>query len=270
MSTPYPSPVDQLLVLGEATFGFGWIDYPAMGLAAEHVPELIRMATDEALSGADQDAVELWGPVHAWRALGQLRAEAAVEPLFALFERFEAADEPDDYVRNDIPRVLGMIGPAAFEPLRGFLARVALDEEGWTAAAGSDGLTVLAQHHPEMRDAVVRALMRQLQWWARQDEGLNSLLIANLVELKAVEAAPMIESVFAAGAVDLLFGDWEDAQVGLGLIPERITPRPRHVLRSRFRSAPASGAPARGGGDAAKRRRKAQKAARQRSRKRRR
>jgi HEAT repeat protein len=36
---------------------------------------------DEAPLWADQNSMEVWAPVHAWRALGQLRAEEAIKPL---------------------------------------------------------------------------------------------------------------------------------------------------------------------------------------------
>src|SRR5579864_7878643 len=48
------------------------------------------------------------GKVHAWRALGQLRAVEAVEPLLELFDRLE----DDDWVHEELPAVFGLIGPA--------------------------------------------------------------------------------------------------------------------------------------------------------------
>jgi hypothetical protein len=50
----------------------------------DQVPELIRMALDEDLHWADTESAEVWAPLHAWRTLAQLRAEAAVEPLIGL------------------------------------------------------------------------------------------------------------------------------------------------------------------------------------------
>ena len=85
MSEPYHDPVAQLLTLGdprqEGRIVSEWCDYPALGLTAEHVPELVRMALDDDLHWCDWERAEVWAPLHAWRALGQLRAESAVEPL---------------------------------------------------------------------------------------------------------------------------------------------------------------------------------------------
>ena len=46
----------------------------------------------------------------------------------------------------------------------------------------------------------------------------NGFLIRYLIKLQAVEAAPLMERAFAADRADLsIVGDWEDAQVDLGL-----------------------------------------------------
>jgi hypothetical protein len=66
---------------------------------------------------------------------------------------------------------------------------------------------------------------------ADQDPSLNAFLINSLVALRAVEAAPVIEAAFAANAVDLsIQGDWEEVQIKLGLLTQRLTPRPRSWL----------------------------------------
>ncbi|MFL5542620.1 MAG: hypothetical protein ACJ8J0_26790, partial [Longimicrobiaceae bacterium] len=155
----------------------------------------------------------------------------AIDPLVGLLEG------DDDWALEEVPDVLGMIGPAAFEPLRAALAKWSL-ASSWPAAAAASGLTEIAKRFPEMRDTVVAALAKQLRWWARQDLDLNTLLVHDLVELRAVEAAPVIEEAFAADAVNIGWGedDWEDVQVALGLLPERITPRP--VYESPFRLGP--------------------------------
>jgi hypothetical protein len=241
-----------------------------MGFTGEHVPELIRMATDLDLADSEEDTAEMYGGIHAWRTLGLLRAEAAIGPLIELL-----GDTDDDWVQDEFPDVMGMIGPAAIEPLRAALARWAL-EGTWDAAFAARGLLEIARRFPETRDAVVAALTRQLRWWARHDPNLNSMLVHDLVELKAAEAAPVMEEAFAAGAVDTLWtDDWEDVQVALGLLPERITPKPPYVPPAWLSSTPfirrvaPDPAAASNPAAAAKRRKKAGKAARRRKGKRR-
>ena len=241
VSTSYLPPLDPLLALGEPEFGHRnpWPDYLAMGFTAEHVPELMRMVADESLDGEeaadDEIPPERYAYIHAWRTLGLLRAEAAIGLLV------DFMDSDNDWAHEELPSVLGMIGPAAFESLRTALSRWSLSFEPWSAGAAAAGLVEVAQRFPEMRDAAVAALARQLRWWARQDPDLNEMLVHDLVELHAVEAAPVIEEAFAADAVDMSYGadDWEDVQVALGLLPERITPRPVPVLPTRLRPTPA-------------------------------
>lgn len=79
---PYAEPVARLVRLGwseEATFVESKSDYVQMGLTAADVPELIRLACDVDLRDNGKDP-GFHGPQHAWWALGQLRAEEAIQP----------------------------------------------------------------------------------------------------------------------------------------------------------------------------------------------
>src|SRR2546422_9802392 len=109
ISIAYRPPVDQLLALGKAERHGTGVDYTKLGIGRDHVPELIRMAVDEALNSGPSDSKLVWAPVHAWWALAQLRAEEAVVPLLSLLPRIHANN--DDWVGEDVPRVLAAIGP---------------------------------------------------------------------------------------------------------------------------------------------------------------
>ena len=78
---------------------------------------LVRRA-HEALNNGDPDSAEVWAPVHAWRALGQLRAEASIAPLLV---HLKTAD-PDDVADLELPVVFGMIGPAAVPDIADFIS----------------------------------------------------------------------------------------------------------------------------------------------------
>lgn len=250
-STPYAPPVDRLLAPGEERARQRpWPDYPAeYGLGAEHIPELIRLATDMELWFSGGEGPEIWAPLHAWRALGQLRAEAAVEPLLGMLD--ELADE--DWALEELPVVFARIGAAAIPPLAEFLA--GSTHALWARVASTSALEKIAEADPSAREAVVAALTRQLGKWYRQDKLLNAHLIHVLVELGAREAAPLMEEAFAADRVDIaLRGDWEDVQVDLGLLPERRTVRPplhpeleplASLLRERLASRPSPGSSSR-------------------------
>jgi hypothetical protein len=224
-TSDYTEPVSKLLTMGDCRGQAEWPDYLALGLGPEHVADLIRMVEDEGLNRADSDSLEVWAPIHAWRALGQLGAEAAVEPLLGRLWRIDELE--DDWVGEEIPVVLGMIGPAAVPKLAEYLAD--LQRGLWARVAVGHALAEVGQRHADARDDCVAALSGVLDGFADHDPSLNGFLISYLVDLKAVEAAPQMESAFAADCVDIsILGDWEDAQIELGLLEERLTPAPQY------------------------------------------
>jgi hypothetical protein len=279
MAASYPPPVDQLVTLGEIKFPDAWLDYRALGLSDEHVPALAGMLEDEDLQWEawrkGDDSGRFWAPAHAWRALGQLgaSASAAVEPLIRLLLR----SLDSDWSSEEIPRVLGMIGPSALPAVREALGPAAANaEEPMGSARLGSALVYLARAHPETRGDAVAAVMDQLRAWPGQHETINAFLISDLIDLGAVEAAPLMEAAFAGEAVDeSVAGDWEDVQVEMGLLSERITsPRPflyEDIVRTRRPAKPAIPTP---GSDSAAARssklRKAQKQASKRGHKRKR
>lgn len=229
MSRSYENPVAGLITLGEEPARRGrWPDYPTeLGLDSSHVPELIRMIVDPDLRFADSDSIEVFAGIHAWRALGQLRAEAAIEPLLTLLDQADEVD--DEWAFEELPKVLAMIGPSAVGPI----AERLLDTSRnlYTRIAASEALRLMADQHEVARGAAVDVLAMQLGRYDQDDPTLNGSVVTSLAELKAVDKAPLIERAFSAGAVDInVMGDWEDAQIQLGLLEERTTPRPRFTL----------------------------------------
>jgi hypothetical protein len=221
MSANYSSPVSELLTFGDCRDFRGWPNYLDLGLTSEHVPELIEMATDKELNWADPESLEIWAPVHAWRALGQLRAVSAIEPLLDLFHELDDID----WAYDELPRVYGMIGPEAIPALARYL-----DDAShglWPRVTAAFSLERIAAGDLSARDECVTLLSRQLERFAENDPLLNGFLITYLLDLRAVEAAPLMERAFAADRVDIsIQGDWEDVQVELGLKAARKTPRP--------------------------------------------
>jgi hypothetical protein len=260
MTALYIAPVDRLLRLGaEPARRRTWPDYRTLGLEPRHVPALIRMATDPVLHAAEERDPAGWAPVHAWRALAQLGAEEAAVPLLALLER----ELENAWVHEEIPGVLGMIGPAALPGATLLLFDEGRSEPLRLAAAGV--IANVAHEHPDRRDEAAAILAKQLEDWLHQRPLLNGYLVADLAGLGYTDAAPLMEAAFAAGAVDPgVMGDWEDVQVELGLLEERTTPPPYDIgydVRRAGAATPSSNADAK-----AKARRKAEKQARKRNR----
>jgi len=223
-TTDYPPPVDKLLTYGrpEPSNAQYWPDYLELGLGAEHIPDLLRMTADEELWEAGEDASENWAPVHAWRALGQLRAVNAVEPLLHLLvERVR-----DDWAIDELPQVYGLIGAAAIPTIEAYLADKSHQEATGLIA---ESLEIMTKLHPEDKPEAVAALIRLLENLEENDDELNGALISSLVDLKVLEALPLIERAFAANRVDeFMTGDWDNVQVELGL--KEASPEPPMLL----------------------------------------
>ncbi|MGF1535952.1 MAG: hypothetical protein ACFB4J_05625 [Elainellaceae cyanobacterium] len=193
-----------------------WANYPErFGFTAADIPELIRMASDPLFDELDADKTEaVWAPVHAVRALGQLRAEEAVAPLLELLLR------DDDSFNQNIPQAIGLIGPRAIKPSTAFIQDS--ENDVWAQIFAVDSFEVLALNYPEHRQSCIDALIPVLENYPeREDELLDSSLIRALTELNAAEAAPLIETVFAHKDVDeFVTGSWPRVQVKLGLKQE--------------------------------------------------
>lgn len=216
----YKNPVDRLLTQGEVGWSrkAEWPDYVALhGLAAEHVPELIRMASDAEIY-KECNEVEGWATLHARRALGQLRAIEAVSPLLAAMDNFI---DYDDFWTEELDRTLAMIGPGAIPALLARLAERKPDE--FTRATCASTLENIGKAHPEARDKIVAALTAQLAGHEDDRSGwmVNASIADVLVELMAVESAAVVEAAFAADVVDeSLAGGWASARYRLGLGPK--------------------------------------------------
>jgi HEAT repeat protein len=219
----YPPPLDKLLSLGRPQPWDVWADYASLGMRAEHVPELIRMAADPARLDAESDGPEAWAPLHAWRALGELRAADAVDPLLGLLRRID--EEEDDSVSEDLPGVFALIGEPALEPLKRYLADPSHGE--WARACAARGIERIGTASPRLRDAAVAALVEALDRHADQPPALNGFLVSNLLDLRAADRIGAIERAYRSGHVEEdICGSLAEVRAELGLAPKPIRPRP--------------------------------------------
>ena len=202
--TTYTSPVDKLLTLGkpESVSPETWPNYLELGLGPEHIQDLIRMATDlefrgpESSEESEEEDPDFWAPLHAIRALGQLHAEIALEPLVNLLAELE----DDEWMLEELPSVYGMIGPVAIPTLSAYLADSS--HEMYSRAYASNGFIEIAKRYPESREECIAATSKQLETFEENDEELNAFIISDLLQLKAVETLPLIEDAFKADRVD--------------------------------------------------------------------
>ena len=221
----YQEPVSSLLTygkLGDRGLSQQWPDYLALGFGDEHVSDLIRMATDAELNASNGESVEVWAPLHAWRALGQLSAEDAVEPLVRLFDAFEY----DDWIPSELPRVFAMIGPVAIPTLAAYLDDENVDEMYRISVPVC--FEKIAKRHPSAYDDCVAVLVEQLRHYRTNGATLNAFIICALVDLRATHTIDDIRKVFLEDLVDeLVMGDVEDVEIEMRLRTFRSSPRKR-------------------------------------------
>ncbi len=229
----YRPPVDKLLTCGVNDWitPDKWPDYRELGIGPEHIPDLIQMATDEELHDAGAQSTEVWAPMHAWRALGQLRAVEAVEPLLGLFSRLE----DDDWVDEELPDVFGMIGPAALPALAEYMTDLPHSVSSRISVITS--IEKIVKRWPGARGECLALLENRLERFEENEPLVNGFLVLALVKLGAKEAAPLIKRAFDAGYVDtMVVGDWAEVQRVLGRKEAGLTSI--GFLKSRLEGAP--------------------------------
>src|SRR5436305_9916807 len=221
----YPSPVDKLLSYAtcediDIISHEQWPNYLELGFGPEHIPALLRLAMDATYAASNSEDAKYCAPVHAWRILGLLRAEAAIESLITLTE------DPDygDIASDELPEVYALIGPAAIPRLKAFLA-----DPSHTASARIDAsacIEKIAQMHPEVKAECIAIITHQLELFAENDPEVNAFLILALRDLKVPEAMPLIKQAFEADCVaEFVVGTYDDVQVTFGL--QERTERPQ-------------------------------------------
>jgi hypothetical protein len=228
LRTDYAGPVQRLLTIGE-TRSYDpaeWPDYAVeFGLGREHIAELSRLACDRALNYGDPDGREAWAPLHAWRALGQLQAEASVAPMLAFLKTAEG----DEAVIEEFPKVFGMIGSPAIPHIERFLSD--RSSPTFPAITAIEGLKEIAKRHPDCRTESVNVLARTLGQHTDADESINGFAVSALIDLGAVEVIDAIREAFRRNSVDIsIAGDEEDVEIALGLRDYRSTPAPVYQI----------------------------------------
>jgi hypothetical protein len=210
--TTYQPPVNKLLTYGDCRKIKGIPDYLELGFTDEHIPELIQMSVDPDLNWGDSESLEVWAPIHAWRVLGQLKAQVAIVPLINLFHELEDSDWT-----QELHEVLANIGPTTLPHLRTYLADAT---HGLYPRAGVvETFPYIARQHLETRDTCIDILKNQLEKFEGNERELNAFIIWALADdLKAVDVAPLMEKAFEAKRVDkTIVGNWYSVQVALGL-----------------------------------------------------
>lgn len=221
-SAQYSEPVSRLLSCGSLLEHTELIDYQGLGLSQEDIPALITMSADNDLHWADPESDEVWAPVHAWRALGQLRAAEAVPVLLEQLALLD--DDDDEWAGEELPDVFGMIGEAAVQGLTGYVRNK--QNSLMMRAVAASALAKIGIRFPETRETCIAVLEKELARFSQKDAELNGFLVSYLLDLQAVEALATIEVAYQRDCVDpTVCGDFEDVEIDLGVRDKRTKPR---------------------------------------------
>ena len=203
-------PIQTLYTLGECDIGFeNWPDYPSMGLLKEHAPELIKLATDMdlLLVRIDMGSPKIWTPIHAWRALGQLKIEDAIEPLISIMDPM--AELLEEWADDELPHVFRLIGPSSAPPLIEFL-----DDEShemYARATAIEALGEIMGFHGDVREECIGVLVRYLKNFRENDPHINARICWQLASNYVVDYIPEMMAAYEADCVDRDWsGEWED------------------------------------------------------------
>jgi hypothetical protein len=224
----YTSPVNQIFQLAPPSTIKDWSIYANLGITIAHLPELARMAIDEDLLYGEEEA-EFWAPPHAWRMLGVLGTPEAITPLITVLHDW--SEENWDWLGEEIKEVFGLIGAAALPELAATLSNT--KHSSYTRENSVMSITEIFKQHPAAQDECIALLTAQLARFSKNDPDLNAYLVAALAtDLNAVGSATVIEQAYRSGRVNEDFiGDWDDAQVGLGLKDaSEVPPRSRNII----------------------------------------
>ncbi len=213
--------VQKLFTLGEIEHNAPWIDYLKLGLSKDDLPQLLELLTDSTLLDASVESKEIWVPQHIWRALGQLADNSAIPELVTSFNILTK----DHSAATELPVVMAMIGTAAQQPLGHFLLDTHNNEVARIIAA--QALQNIAEKTPASRALSVKCLTKQSALLDETTLDLNTLVLCNLIDLKAAESINEIQALCQHQMIDLFtVGDLEDIEIALGLRDERETERP--------------------------------------------
>ncbi|MCZ7673766.1 MAG: hypothetical protein M5U34_44950 [Chloroflexi bacterium] len=196
---PYTEPVKRLLALGPPREGWRepWQDLPALcGLTQDDVPELVRLAGEKDLYQFREEFPEAdFGPLYAWRALGQLGDEAAIAPLVALF-----ADETTYEIGDEVCQVFALFGETAIPALEQLL--VDPSQPMYAHLLAIQCLVKMGKELAPWRDRCIGSLGALLERYQEHSPEINAELVWGLANLNAKSYLRLIEAAYAARKVD--------------------------------------------------------------------
>ncbi len=204
----YSEPVKKLITHGSPKRVCRWPNYSKLGILHRHIPELIVVLSEEQFTHGTSARADVWAPLHAWRALGQLQATEAIPALISLLYRIDTYG--DDWVGDELPDVFAMIGSAAIPKLTHYLA--GSQHSLFARVCAAQSLAHIGLKDPDVLPQCIDSLEKQLKQYSNNHPILNGSLVNNLIQLQAITALATIQYAYQRNCVDLsIVGDCKAA-----------------------------------------------------------
>jgi len=196
-------------------------DYKKMGFSEDDIDELTKIALDEDLIFFNaENKTSPYAPCHAIIVLAQLKV---LQPFEALLKRLEFFYD-DDYYTNAILRYLESVGDKKLEELVEFFLNESKNE--YNRMLIQEALSYISKHNIELKSQIEEAFVKYLNSDEDGHDGLNAMVISDLIEISKAKHIELIRDVFYKKPVDIFFaGDLEDAEIEAGVRTKRDTKR---------------------------------------------
>lgn len=229
--------INNLFSIGEPSAN-SWKDYSKYGISSKDIPELISIATDREFMENYEQEEELYGIIHVWRSLGQLKQLSVIDPLLSCFDFY---CDFGDIGFTEIPPVMATIGEAIIEPLYKYLKDNKNDQFARVLALECLMELVLRNKHDlDIFNNIITKLTTYLKDPHKEDTDFNGILVSNLIDLNKVhpisnELIDIVRGLFQDKIINPVHvGDVEDFEIYLGIRKKRDKPRDDISLREHF------------------------------------
>lgn len=181
--------------LGEVFEVQPWLDYRAVLPADEYrEPYLLSLLNDDSFAHAPEGSPLPWVPLHAWRALGQMRSLALIDPVLRLAE-----DDAYIHAYSDFEKLSAELGEPAIDPLVAILADQTRSVCSRTLSAvglGAIGRTAAGA----TRSRIIEELMDQIRNHAA-DGWINGAAAGALIAMQEHAVGPELLRMYKQGHI---------------------------------------------------------------------
>ncbi|MDQ7062188.1 MAG: hypothetical protein Q9M43_14135 [Sulfurimonas sp.] len=220
----YSKNLQKLLKLGSDTLnGRNKLDYKKYNLSEDDIPELSKMAFDEALFNSKIQGQ--WSATyHALNALIQFKSMKDFSKLISILPD----NRDNDYLNEIAIDSIRILEDASFEDVED-----ALLNKDYTSDAKMtllNGLSDIAKKRQDFNKRIVEMVTKTVD-----KQGLcsasNGFAVMVLVDAGGLENIEKIREIFQTKDVDdFIVGDLEDIEINLGIMENRDTPKKTRIF----------------------------------------